>query len=67
VGTLSCDFDNDGDVDIDDFQILNAQWGYDGAGGGGAPEMPGSETPEPATMSLLALGGLLILRRRRKA
>jgi hypothetical protein len=64
---LSCDFDGDGDVDVDDFQILNAQWGYDGTGGGGAPAMPGSETPEPATMSLLALGGLLILRRRRKA
>ncbi|MDP6544170.1 MAG: PEP-CTERM sorting domain-containing protein [Phycisphaerae bacterium] len=63
---LSCDFDGDGDVDVDDFQILNAQWGYDGTGGGGAPVMPGSETPEPATMSLLALGGLLILRRRRR-
>jgi cytoskeletal protein CcmA (bactofilin family) len=65
VGTLSCDFDGDGDVDVDDFQILNAEWGYDGTGGG-APVMPGSETPEPATVSLLAIGGLLILRRRRR-
>ncbi|MDP6544832.1 MAG: PEP-CTERM sorting domain-containing protein, partial [Phycisphaerae bacterium] len=64
-GSLNSDFDGDGDVDLDDFQILNAEFGYDGTGGG-APELPGSETPEPATMTLLALGGLLVIRRRRR-
>jgi hypothetical protein len=61
----SCDFDNDGDVDVDDFQIMKDNWGYDGTGGG-APLQLGTETPEPATMSVLAIGGLLVLRRRRK-
>ncbi|MDP6544419.1 MAG: PEP-CTERM sorting domain-containing protein, partial [Phycisphaerae bacterium] len=61
----SGDFDGDGDVDIDDFNILKGNMGWDGTGGG-APQTPGSETPEPATMSLLAIGGLLILRRRRR-
>jgi hypothetical protein len=60
----TADWNNDLIVDLDDLQILKDNFGF--GVGGGAPELPGSETPEPATMSLLALGGLLILRRRRR-
>ncbi len=45
----------DGDVDIFDFMEIQANWQW-GVGGG---------VPEPATISLLALGGLAFLRRRR--
>ncbi len=60
----SADFDGDDDVDLDDFVILRANFG---TGVGPAPSSPDfSSTPEPATMSLLALGGLLVVRRRRR-
>jgi len=59
----ACDFDGDGDVDLDDFATLRTEWGW---GVPTAPEFPASATPEPATMSLLAIGGLIILRRRRR-
>jgi hypothetical protein len=62
---LSCDWFADGKIDLLDFQILKDNMGF-GTGGGGAPESSGSETPEPATVSLLAIGGLLVLRRRRR-
>jgi hypothetical protein len=58
----TCDFDDDGDVDIDDFKIMKDNWGYNATGGAPLPRTP---TPEPATMSFLAVGGLLMLRRRR--
>ncbi len=45
----------DGDVDIFDFMEIQANWQW-GVGGG---------VPEPATISLLSLGGLALLRRRR--
>jgi len=61
-GGLSCDFDNDGDVDADDFAIMRGNWNF---GVGGAP-LPGIPTPEPATMSILAIGGFLMLRRKRQ-
>ena len=61
-----CDFDLDNDVDLDDLKILKDEWGWVAS----APEPGGAsepaETPEPATMTLLALGGLLVLRRRRR-
>jgi fibronectin-binding autotransporter adhesin len=58
------DFDNDGDADLDDFATLRQFFGTDY---NDAPAMPDlSQTPEPATMSLLALGALAILRRRRR-
>jgi len=59
----ACDFDGDGDVDLDDFATLRAEWGWTAPP---APEPPAAETPEPSTMSLLAIGGLLMLRRRRR-
>jgi hypothetical protein len=53
------DFDGDGNVTSADQDILNAHyWEY----------LPGVVIPEPATLSILALGGLtLLLRRRRSA
>jgi fibronectin-binding autotransporter adhesin len=58
------DFDDDGDVDLDDFVTLRQ---YFGTNFNDAPVIPDlSQTPEPATMSLLALGALAILRRRRR-
>ena len=46
----------DGDVDIFDFMDIQANWGWSDGGG----------VPEPATMSLLALGGLALIRRRKR-
>ena len=64
----SCDFDFDKDVDLDDFKILKGNWHWGvllpAPGGGPAPAAVAA-TPEPATLSLLAIGGLLVLRRRR--
>jgi hypothetical protein len=60
---LTCDWSGDQIVDLLDLQILKDNFGF--GVGGGAPEPPASETPEPATMSLLAIGGLLVLRRRK--
>jgi len=45
------DFTADGIVDEYDLAILNSNWGW---------------IPEPATLSLLGLGGLAVLRRRRR-
>ena len=44
----------DGDVDIFDFMDIQANWGWKTGGG----------VPEPATISLLSLGGLAFLRRK---
>ena len=49
------DFDADGDVDLVDLDTLGRNYGETYPGG----------VPEPATMGLLALGGLALLRRRR--
>ena len=58
------DFDDDGLVTLADFAIIRANWG----GSSGAPTVPSdlSATPEPATMTVLVFGGLLVLRRRRR-
>ena len=52
------DFTGDGCVTIEDLSLLAASWGA-GTAAAGAP------VPEPAALSLLALGGLALLRRRR--
>jgi autotransporter-associated beta strand protein len=58
------DFDDDGDADLDDFVTLRQ---FFGTNFNDAPMIPDlSQTPEPATMSLLALGALAILRRRNR-
>jgi hypothetical protein len=55
------DVESDGNVDWDDLQILMANFGTRSVGGG-APV-----TPEPATLGLLAIGALAVLRRRRRS
>ena len=52
------DLDRDGDVDWDDLQVLTANYGRTSADSA----VP---IPEPATLSLLGLGGLALIRRRR--
>lgn len=56
AGVPKGDFDNDGDVALDDLRILAGGFGVGSA----------SITPEPATAMLLVLGGAAILRRRRQ-
>jgi autotransporter-associated beta strand protein len=52
------DFDMSGTVDWDDLQILMANFGA------GSLSAPATNTPEPATLGLLAFGALALLRRR---
>ena len=52
------DFDKDGDVDWYDLQILQDNYGAGSAGASGT-------IPEPATLGLLAIGAMAMLRRRR--
>ena len=58
AGSADGDFDNDGTVDWDDLQTLlgaiNTGGGVEGA------------IPEPATLGLLVLGSLAVIRKRRK-
>ncbi len=53
------DFDDDGDVDWTDLQLLQAHYG-ESAGASGT-------IPEPATLGLLAIGAMALIRRRRRA
>ena len=48
------DFNGDGNVDLQDFGLLKANFGTDGAA-----------VPEPATLSLLGLGTLALIRKRK--
>jgi len=64
INPFDADFDNDGDADLDDFVILRETFGDTYSTAPVVPDL--SQTPEPATMSLLALGALAILRRRRR-
>jgi len=58
------DSDRDGDVDVYDYLALKVNFGWaDPPGQGQIPPAQGT-VPEPATLSLLALGGLALIRRR---
>jgi hypothetical protein len=57
------DFDWDGDVDFEDYSALAFNFGTTGAA---AADPVGSAVPEPATLALAALGGLALMRRRRR-
>ena len=61
------DLDNDGDVDFDDLQILQDNYVAPGGGASGstASSPPSGTVPEPATLGLLALGAMAVIRRRR--
>jgi hypothetical protein len=59
VGWAEADFNGDGVVDFLDFQILLNYWNP-----GGWNYAP-SQVPEPATLSLLALGAMGLVRRKR--
>jgi uncharacterized protein YjbI with pentapeptide repeats len=60
IGWAQADFNGDGVVDFMDFQMLLNYWNP--MGWNFAP----SEAPEPASLSLILLGGLALLRRSRK-
>jgi len=61
AGDKYTDFNEDGLVDLVDFAIMRAYYGVDT----GSPLIGNAiTTPEPATMTLLALGALAMLRRR---
>ena len=63
-GAESADFNEDGIVDVEDFVVLRD---YFGLSISAAPHADsGATTPEPATLTLLALGGLAVSRRRKK-
>jgi len=55
----SADYTGDGVVNVGDLGVLAANWGWSGS-----PAGVGSSIPEPASLILLALGGLAIRRRR---
>jgi len=65
TGGWQTDFDENGRVDLVDFAMMRGNFGL------GVESAPDSEfgvtTPEPATLTLLALGGLAVLRRRRRS
>ncbi|MBT3202146.1 MAG: PEP-CTERM sorting domain-containing protein, partial [Phycisphaerales bacterium] len=58
------DFNADGRVDLADFVIMRANFGFDLGSSTNANNVT-ITTPEPATLGILTLGGLAMLRRRR--
>ena len=63
---LLADFDDDGDTDLDDFVTLRQYFGTNFNLPAAPASAEFSQTPEPATLTLLAMGGLAILRMRRR-
>jgi T5SS/PEP-CTERM-associated repeat protein len=64
AGDRYTDFNGDGRVDLMDFVILRSNFGV---GVESAPEIESvATTPEPATLGMLALGGLAMVRRRKR-
>jgi hypothetical protein len=61
-GEDSADFNGDGIVDLEDFVIMRGNFGF---GTESAPEF-GASVPEPTTFTLLTLGGLAVVRRRKR-
>jgi hypothetical protein len=53
------DYNGNGTVDFTDLSILSSNWNWQWAGA------PPQEVPEPASVSLLGLSAIALLRRRR--
>ena len=60
------DCDGNGTVNFTDFTFLAANYGMDTDSTAGAVELRVNAAPEPATLAILAFGGLAVLRRRRE-
>jgi len=64
---LHADFNEDGRVGLEDFAILRAIWQAEAASAGHHSANYGAPIPEPTTLGMLVLGGLVVLRRQRLA
>ena len=63
-GQYDADFNDDGIVDLADFVILRGNFGVNATSEPGVAF--GATTPEPATLTLFAIGGVSLLRKRKQ-